>query len=98
MLTYSLGEFEATPDKIISALDKGEVVCITLRGKLWAKLTPEQYLSEREKESLPIDKLRGVFSHRAKLREVTEEDFQSVKTIWRMPVPEQDEVLYDNDG
>ncbi len=98
MLTYSLSEFEATPDRIISALDKGEVVCITLGGKLWAKLTPEQHLSEQEKESLPIDRLRGIFSHRTKLREATEEDFQSVKTMWRIPIPGQDEMPHGSDG
>ena len=91
-IIYTVNEFKAKPGKIFRDLEKGKVVVITQGGRLWAKLSPVQHLSEEErKDTLPLSSLREFLGHRPKLREATEEDFQSVKTMWRMPVLGSDE-------
>lgn len=98
MPTYSKTEFCAKSAEILKTLENGEEVIITRRGKPWAKLTPTQNSSEDRKEREPqfgsfreaLARIRG----RRELtggREATEEDFQSVKTMWRMPSPDSDE-------
>lgn len=98
MATYSKSEFCAKSSEILSALENGEEVTITQRGKVWAKLTPSQDSREDKKKDAPqFSSLREALAHirgRRELtggREATEEDFQSVKTMWRMPIPDSDE-------
>ena len=98
MPTYSKNEFCAKSADILKTLENGEEVIITQRGKPWAKLTPTQNSSEDKKEREPrFSSFREALIHvrggreLTGGREATEEDFQSVKTIWRMPVPDSDE-------
>ena len=98
MHTYSKSEFCAKSSDILSALENGEEVTIVQRGKVWAKLTPSHNSSEDRKKGAPqFNSLREALAHfrgRRELtggREATEEDFLSVKTMWRMPVPNSDE-------
>ncbi len=97
-IIYTVNEFRAKPGKIFRDLEKGKVVVITQRGRLWAKLSPVQHLSEEErKDTLPLSSLREALGYRPKLREATEEDFQSVKTMWRMPVPGSDDSDHEHE-
>ena len=99
MPTYSKSEFCAKSADILKTLEKGEEVTITQRGKPWAKLTPTQNSSEDRKEREPqFGSLREALIHvrggreLTGGREATEEDFQSVKTMWRMPPPDSDDT------
>ena len=79
-IIYTVNEFKAKPGKIFRDLEKGEEIVITQRGRLWAKLSPVQHLSEEErKDTLPLSSLREAFAH---LPDLEYEDFQAVKTIW----------------
>lgn len=98
MRTYSKREFCDKSSEILSALEYGEEVTITQRGKVWAKLTPSQNSREDQKKDTPqFNSLREALIHvrggreLTGGREATEEDFQSVKTMWRAPVPDPDE-------
>ena len=103
MPTYSKSEFCDRSSEILSALENGEEVTITQRGKAWAKLTLSQNPSEDRKEREPrFNSLREALIHvrggrdLPKGREATEEDFQSVKTMWRMPPPDSDDMPPDH--
>ena len=103
MPTYSKSEFCAKSADILKTLENGEEVTITQRGKVWAKLTPTQNSSEDQKEREPrFNSLREALIHvrggreLTEGREATEEDFQSVKTMWRAPVPDPDERPLDH--
>lgn len=103
MTTYSKSEFCAKSADILKTLENGEEVIITQRGKVWARLTPSQNPSEDREEREPrFNSLREALIHvrgRRELtggREATEEDFQSVKTMWRMPPPNSDETPPDH--
>lgn len=79
-IIYTVNEFKAKPCKIFRDLEKGKVVVITQGGRLWAKLSPVQHLSDEEKkDTLPLSSLREAFAH---LPDLEYEDFQAVKTIW----------------
>ena len=103
MPRYSKSEFCAKSSEILSNLEDGEEVIITQRGKVWARLTPSQKSSEDRKEREPrFNSLREALIHVRGGRELTggreptEEDFQSVKTMWRMPLPDSDEMPSDH--
>ena len=103
MPTYSKSEFCAKSAEILKTLENGEEVIITQRGKVWARLTPSQNPSEDRKEREPrFNSLREALIHVrggrefTGGREATEEDFQSVKTMWRMPPPDSDEMSPDH--
>ena len=98
MYTYSKSEFRAKSEEILKTLENGEEVIITQRGKVWARLIPSQNSSEDRKKDAPqFNSLREALIHVRGGRELTggreptEEDFQSVKTMWRMPIPDPDE-------
>ena len=101
MATYSKSEFCDKSSEILSALENGEEVTITQRGKVWAKLTPSQDSREDRKEPR-FNSLREALIHARGGRELTggreatEEDFQSVKTMWRAPAPDPDDKPLDH--
>ncbi len=103
MPTYSKSEFCAKSSEILKSLENGEEVVITQRGKPWAKLTLSHNSSEDRKEREPrFNSLREALIHvrggreLTGGREATEEDFQSVKTMWRMPPPNSDDMPPDH--
>ena len=98
MLTYNIKDFPSKSDEINAALDNGEEIAIIRNGKIWFTLGSKQNSSAERKEREPgFSSLREALVHArggrefTMEREPTEEDFQSVKTMWRMPVPDQNE-------
>ncbi len=81
MTTYSVREFKAKVSEILHALEDGEEVIITRRGKPCAKLT---HIPTHQEGSLTS--LRGIF--RDRLPDLTWEDFVEAKKIWEPRIPD----------
>ena len=81
MTTYSVREFKAKVSEILHALEDGEEVIITRRGKACARLTHVQ-----SDEKRPVTSLRGIF--RDRLPDLTWEDFVEAKKIWEPRIPD----------
>lgn len=76
MTTYSIREFKARVSEILRAVDNGEEIVITRRGKPCGRLTPVHHSTE----GLPsLRTLRGSMSY---LPDATYEDFLDIKAIW----------------
>ena len=81
MTTYGIREFKAKVSEILHALEDGEEVIITRRGKPCAKL-----MHMPPDEKLPLRSLRGIF--RDRLPDATWEDFMEAKKIWEPRIPD----------
>ena len=78
MTTYSIREFKARTSEILRAVDDGEEVIITRRGKPCGRLTPiERYTEDKP----PLSTLRGSMAH---LPDATYEDFLAIKSVWEL--------------
>ena len=76
MTTYGIREFKARVSEILRAVDNGEEVTITRRGKPCGRIIPVAHPDD-DKPSLRT--LRGSMSH---LPDATYEDFLDIKAIW----------------
>ena len=69
-------EFKARSSEILSAVDEGEEVTITHRGKPYVRLTFKSVLSEGEPS---LSTLKGSFED---LPDARYEDFLDIKALW----------------
>ena len=76
MTTYSIREFKARVSEILRALDDGEEVVITRRGKPCGRLTPVRHPAEGKP---PLSTLRGSLAY---LPDAAYEDFLDIKALW----------------
>ena len=82
--TINVRELKAQASEILRELEQtGQEALITRRGTLWGRLVP---LTRREKAPGPKRILRNSYRD---LPELTEDDFQEAKALWRRPSAEK---------